>query len=469
MIKILKRFSRRYIQPRSINPDEQRREYVFNSIIGLFTLSAFVASVVSSMTHIFAMGGQRLDSVIQTIGFLLLMMGLWWLSRRGRYKFSASVFVGILLAAALQLALTWSIELPMEQLLSVLIIVVVGLVISSRAVIVVTAIISFATLILGYFASGGMDTSWLTTRPEPSDAIGIVVVYCIVGGVAWLANREIDRLLQRAWRSEKALAKERDQLEVTVARRTRELEQTQLARDLETQRFAEFGRVSATLVHDLASPLTAISLNLELVGDTANAKLISQAMAGMHHIQSYISAARKQLQGESRSVTFDAEQAIREVVDLLSHQARKHKIAILLEGSEMVHIFGDQAAFHRVMANLLLNALQAYEQSRSTRRIIKVELHRESKQKLAIVVQDFGVGIQIQDLPHIFDEFYTTKGRRSHRGLGLGLANTRRVVEQDFKGTIAVASRPGKGTTFTLLLPISKNARVAKNSQKVVT
>jgi len=113
--------------------------------------------------------------------------------------------------------------------------------------------------------------------------------------------------------------------------------------------------------------------------------------------------------------------------------------------------------------------LQAYEQSRSTRRIIKVELLRKSKQELAIVVQDFGVGIQIQDLPHIFDEFYTTKGRRSHRGLGLGLANTRRVVEQDFKGTIAVASRPGKGTTFTLLLPISKNARVAKNSQKVVT
>jgi signal transduction histidine kinase len=114
--------------------------------------------------------------------------------------------------------------------------------------------------------------------------------------------------------------------------------------------------------------------------------------------------------------------------------------------SEPVIIEGDVFALGRVYRNLITNAIQATE---SGGRVTVTTLR--DRNKVEVRITDTGSGIPPERLAAIFDDFVTTK----KRGLGLGLAITRRIVEQ-LNGTIAVTSEVGKGTTFTMSFPVAQ-------------
>lgn len=460
--------NRRLIRPRSQHPDDQRREYIFNVLIAFFTLAAALTTISSGITHVLAANAHQTNSVPETAGFLIVTTGLWWLSRRGHYKFGAYILVGLIWLAALQLSLHWSIELPMAQLLTILLIVISGIMVSSRAAVVLTGLTSASTIIIGYLQSTGaipVNISWLTRPLEFSDAIGLVVIYIIVGAISWLANKEIDSLLRRAWKSEAALAKERDQLEITVAKRTKELQQTQLKRELELQQFAEFGRMNASLLHDLASPLTAASLNLEQADAGERNDLVAKAMTSLRHIERYLTNARKQLQGRSERQAFVVGAQVEDVVDLLSSQARAAAVTLQPTVINKVTVYGDPVVFHRILANLVINAIQACESKTSiTNRIVRLEVTSDNLSAI-ITVQDNGMGIRADDLPHIFEDFYSTK-KRIGRGLGLGLSSVKRGIEYELNGTIAATSTPRIGTTFTITLPIYEHSNSKRHTRR---
>lgn len=445
----------KFIQPKSIHPDKQRREFIFNILIGLFWLASCVTLTSSTLNHLFGNAPGNVNSIPVTIGFLTITSGLWWLSRKGHYEFGAYMLSGLVWLASLQLVLTWSFELPMAQLVNVLVIAVVGVVLSSTAASLFTLLVVITTLVIGRLQVDGVLTpnvQWLHGKLEFSDAVGQVVIYIIIGGILWLSNREIDTLLRRAWRSEKALAKERDQLEITVAKRTQELERTQLSRVLELQQFAEFGRVSASLLHDLANPLTAAAINLEEAGSKRGSKLVAQAMVSLGHIERYIKTARKQLQGTGEKHTFNVAKEVTDVADLLKNQLSSARVGLQLNLDPEITVYGDSVAFHRIIANLLVNAIQSFGVKKpTTKREVIVTATRTDNQ-LVVTVQDNGLGIKPVDLPHIFDDFYSTK-KQIGRGLGIGLASAKQVIEHDFNGSITAISSPKSGTIFTLGIP----------------
>lgn len=462
-----KKFNRVCIKPRSTSPDDQRREYIFNVLIGFFTLAAAATTISSGINHLMRTNAHQANSVPVTVGFLLVSAGLWWISRKGHYKVGAYCLIGLVWLAGFQLALTWSIELPMAQLMSVLVIVLAGIMISSRAALFVTLATSVSTLVLGYVETHGdkaVNVSWLTKKLEFSDAIGLVVIYMIVGAISWLSNNEIDNLLRRAWLSEATLAKERDQLEIKVAERTKELERIQLERTLELQNLAEYGQISASLIHDLATPVSAASMSLEQVNQHLQSTVMGQALLSIRHIQDYIASARKQLQGTSRKQKFHASKEIHEIVSLLTHQARAAGVTIRVLGSQNDSIVGDVAAFNRVIANMIVNSIHAYNprNKERTKQPIKIQVLNENNM-IVIAIQDSGVGIKATDMPHIFEEFYSTK-KRLGRGLGLGLSTAKRVIEHEFGGTISVTSSPKTGTTFTIGIPHHERTNSTKHT-----
>ncbi len=82
----------------------------------------------------------------------------------------------------------------------------------------------------------------------------------------------------------------------------------------------------------------------------------------------------------------------------------------------------------------------------------------EKKNNILVAIKDSGVGISPDDLPHIFEDFYVGKNKpESERRSGVGLAITKRIIEAH-DGSIAVQSEPGKGSTFTIHLPVLKQA-----------
>lgn len=463
----LSSFYRKYLKPVSITPDEQRREFTFTILIALITGAAGATMMSSALNHLVGNAPKGTNSLPVTAVFLLISGSLWWLARRGYYRPGAYAITLLLWLASIQLMATWSFELPMAQLVGVLVIAVAGVLLSTGEAIVVTLLVAITTLVIGYLQSSlrmVADVSWMTGKLELSDAIGQAVVFVIIGGVLWLSNREIDSLFRRAQSSEAALVKERDQLEVTVAKRTQELERTQLERVLELQNFAEFGRVSANLLHDLTSPLTAATLNLEQVGEKYSPKLLEQAMASLNYVEQYVATARKQLGGNNTKQVFKVGDEVNEVIELLRHQASLAKVTLSSDSKGDGQVYGSVVDFHRVLANMLVNAMHSYEHAKRPRRTVKVNVSNK-EDRVSISIIDHGTGIAANDLPHIFEDFYSTK-KQVGRGLGLGLANARRVIQDDFGGSIAVASSPRSGTTFTIEIPIHEPSDSKKSSKR---
>jgi two-component system, NtrC family, sensor kinase len=108
----------------------------------------------------------------------------------------------------------------------------------------------------------------------------------------------------------------------------------------------------------------------------------------------------------------------------------------------------DQDGLHQVLMNLLSNAIDAVEPNRG---LIRVVCRYDEKNQQAIMqVIDNGAGIAPSMMEHMFELFHSTKG---NRGTGIGLAVTKKIVEEH-DGSIAVRSTPGEGTTFTVKLPV---------------
>ncbi len=114
---------------------------------------------------------------------------------------------------------------------------------------------------------------------------------------------------------------------------------------------------------------------------------------------------------------------------------------------------GDSTHLHRVLDNLLSNALKFTPAGGQ----ISVRL-RQAEQNLVMEVADTGIGIPEDKLDRVFERFYQVDGRMSRRygGTGLGLALVKEVVESN-GGTVKVTSRPGQGSTFTVTLPVASS------------
>ena len=143
----------------------------------------------------------------------------------------------------------------------------------------------------------------------------------------------------------------------------------------------------------------------------------------------------------------DVNRALHDLIE--SMQTTVERAGVTLQGELVfgpVYIEGDLFALNRVYCNLIINAAQATPAGGSVQvRTLRQEGHA------VIEVADSGCGIPPERLETIFDDFVTTK----RRGLGLGLAISKKVVEQ-LGGTIGVASEVGHGSTFTLRFPLTK-------------
>jgi len=144
---------------------------------------------------------------------------------------------------------------------------------------------------------------------------------------------------------------------------------------------------------------------------------------------------------------------LREVLSLLAHQFELDNIRLQTEIREdLPDIRADGEKLKQVFMNLLMNAKQAISQSGT----ITVRTWRDPREDALLVsISDDGCGICAENLLKIFDPFFTTKP--VGEGTGLGLSVSYGII-QDHQGRIDVSSRPGRGSTFTVVLPVSPPA-----------
>jgi signal transduction histidine kinase len=216
------------------------------------------------------------------------------------------------------------------------------------------------------------------------------------------------------------------------------------------ERQAMFGRVAAGLVHDLSHPIQNIGNSTRLLlrddVDAESREMFRRTIEReLLTLKRFMEDLRHVVKPKPiERFAMDVNGSVAEIVDSMGGEGERNGITIAAEyAAGPLVIEGDRFALGRVYRNLITNAIQATEPGgRVTIATARVGNHVE------ISVTDTGSGIPADRLSAIFDDFVTTK----RRGLGLGLAISKRIVEQ-LDGTIAVVSEVGRGTAFTLRFP----------------
>ena len=179
---------------------------------------------------------------------------------------------------------------------------------------------------------------------------------------------------------------------------------------------------------------------------------LSRAVEGTEKLESFLQAARKQIQNQDTKQYFSVNKEILQSIQLLSHRANKAQVKVNLLSDSEIKLFGNPLKFNQIMTNLLANAVDAYDQSANANRVIEIQL-QIIRSVVVIIVRDFGAGIPSQSLSKIFDPLFTTKS--FDKGTGMGLAIVKQIVQRDLLGEIEVQSQLHKGTTFTVRLPLT--------------
>ena len=224
-------------------------------------------------------------------------------------------------------------------------------------------------------------------------------------------------------------------------------------------KFLNIDAATASIVHEVRQPLAAILANasaaLSLLTkappdiDEVRASLadIVDDAESMNTALSSIRSLFKQTDQERQPVNIS--EIILEVLGSVRHELKDHQISSRPElASELLIVEGDRAQLQQVMLNLVHNAIEAMRATTARDRVLRISAERRTETAIAVVVQDTGEGIDPKLLDNIFEPFITTKVR----GMGLGLAICRTIVERH-GGRISVVSNSG-GSQFHVVLPI---------------
>ena len=255
-------------------------------------------------------------------------------------------------------------------------------------------------------------------------------------------------------REQKQLKAMNEDLERKVEQRTLELQETQ-AQYLHAEKLPAIGKLSASIAHEFNSPLQSIMTVLKGLKKTTaleevDKNLLDLAIGESERMKSLIRSLRDFNRPSSdRKVLMDVHQSLESILLLINSELRRKRISMVLNYAERLpQILAVPDQIKQVFLNLLSNATDACEEQG---RVITISTW-QVKQRIAVAINDNGIGIEPKKIDHIFQPFYSTKSEVKGTGLGLSICYG---IVQNHHGEIRVVSQPGEGSTFTVLLPIN--------------
>jgi signal transduction histidine kinase len=229
-------------------------------------------------------------------------------------------------------------------------------------------------------------------------------------------------------------------------------------RTRDAERLAELGTLTGGLAHEIKNPLSTVQLNLQLLeedldpNDPGQLRVINrlrtvQREAGRlrETLDDFLRYAGK-MELDKRPT--DVNEVLEDLVDFFSPQAQLQRVQLRLRkwDSGQLVVPLDAKLIKQAVLNLMINALQAMP---SGGELILSASRFDGEARIDVI--DTGGGIPEESLPNIFKAYYSTK----KGGTGLGLAISQRVA-REHGGSLTVKSDVGKGTDFTLHLPMEK-------------
>ena len=219
-----------------------------------------------------------------------------------------------------------------------------------------------------------------------------------------------------------------------------------------SQRLASIGRLAAGVAHEIRNPLSSIKgfatyfkeRYRDTPRDQQTAEIMIQEVERLDRVIGQLLEFARPMSIQKRATQLEG--LIRHSMKMVEGDARQKGITLNVKSDPRINTVQiDPDRIKQVLLNLYLNALEAMEGGGD---LSVAFLRVDKNQSIQITVSDTGPGIKPEDLPHLFDPYFTTKTS----GTGLGLAIVHKIIESH-KGEIQVKSQRGEGTTITLVIP----------------
>jgi len=295
-----------------------------------------------------------------------------------------------------------------------------------------------------------------TLRLGPKHISFLVVFGVLAVLTSWMSSKRR--------RAEEGLRQARDELEMRVQERTKELRQAnenlreRQAELTHVTRVMTLGELTASIAHEVNQPLAAIVTNGNaclrwLAGATPNLSEARQAVERIikdsYRASEVISRLRSLVKKTPpRNDWVDLNEVIVEVLALAQSEARRNQVVLKQELKEdLPPVRGDRVQLQQVVLNLIMNGMEAIARSKNGTRELSVTSDLDTANNVLVAVRDSGEGLNSADPARVFDAFYTTKPE----GMGMGLAISRTIIESHGGRLWATANSP-QGAVFQFTL-----------------
>lgn len=227
-----------------------------------------------------------------------------------------------------------------------------------------------------------------------------------------------------------------------------------------TQRLASIGRLAAGVAHEIRNPLSSIKgfatyfkeRYREIPEDHKIAEIMIQEVERLDRVIGQLLEFARPMNIQKKTASL--EDVIKDSLKMVEAEARQRRIKVDFSSDPQTkEVRIDTDRIRQVLLNLYLNAIAAMESGG----VLSVELRQDDDiGRFRIIVSDSGTGIKHEDLPHLFDPYFTTKSS----GTGLGLAIVHKIIESH-GGEVSVESRYGEGATVTIEFPYDREGSTA--------
>lgn len=256
-----------------------------------------------------------------------------------------------------------------------------------------------------------------------------------------------------------------DHLEQLVQERTAKLQQLE-HRQRQMEKLAALGQLAAGVAHEINNPLAGMRNAFELIKSTLTPEhehfdLLELIDREIERISSIVHQMYQLYRRTpQQTAEFDLTKTVREVIVMLENAAARRHVTLRFSSPlEPLPVYLVEGEVKQILYNVIRNALQASP----AEGCVAVTVERRERE-VAIQVEDHGLGIAANVLPHIFDPFFSTKQGQEQTGMGLGLSVSRSIIE-GLGGRIEVQTKLGKGSRFSIVLPIQLEASLEANHE----
>ncbi|MCB2231285.1 HAMP domain-containing protein [bacterium] len=353
--------------------------------------------------------------------------------------------------------------------------------------ILLTVLVLLATIVMLAFIISAI-TKPVTKLVEVTDQVSRgdlsrrldIVQHDEIGHLATTFNKMIDSLKQ----SRDEIEEYNRNLEQKIVERTQQLEAAQ-AQLIQSEKMSAIGQLAAGVAHELNNPLGGIlgyaQFTLEKLQKNVPEKTTTKEIESyLRYVRDIEIQARRckaivqnllRFSRSSRTEDFeeiDVNRAIEETISFVEHQLRLSKIDLRTTLSrDLPPIRGNTGQLQQVFTNLLINAMHASTPGTA------IEIHSRFSPALGefggaieLIFIDHGCGIAQENIKKVFEPFFTTK--EVGKGTGLGLSVSYGII-RSHGGEINVAETEGGGATFTIVLPLQKQASLSDTDTVVKT